>query len=105
MSHQDEDREFLANTWRLIASEPVRSGGFQISCPGCGSEQGLVFASFPENPGEVHAEHRCEDTTRYSRAVIRRWTEPRVTREYLRQHGQNTLAAFEEQMRQLKTTK
>lgn len=105
MSRQDEAREHLANTWRLIASEPVRIGGFPIACPGCGSEQGLVFATYPEKPHEVQAEHRCEESTRYSRAVIRRWVEPRVTRKYLMEHGKDTLAALEEGLRLFKTTK
>lgn len=102
MSNPDgtEASEILANTWRYDPDGPVLFAGHPLSCPGCGSTEGLGFWVHP-GAEMVSAEHLCVpfDPRRYGRqSKLRRWDEPRVTPDYVREHGTDLQTRFETHM-------
>ncbi|MBO2461741.1 hypothetical protein [Actinomadura violacea] len=96
----DEGSRRLAATWRHDPDGPVLFAGYPLSCPGCGATEGLAFWVYPEAE-LVHAEHLCVpfDSRRFGRkSVMRRWDEPRVTKQYVREHGESLLSRFNTHM-------
>jgi hypothetical protein len=93
------EQERLQRTWQYFPTEPVTIGGVPLSCPGCGSADGLRFWLYP-GKDRVDAEHTCVPYTAYrTESKIRRWVEPRVSPEHVRQAGRTTLSALLDTLR------
>ncbi|TMQ87883.1 hypothetical protein ETD83_39695 [Actinomadura soli] len=85
--------QHLAETSKFVPEEPVTVGGYPITCPACGAADGIRYWVHRDADG-VSAEHTCVPFDGRKRSRIRRWDEPRVTREFVRDHGVDLLAEF-----------
>lgn len=94
-----ESETHLANTWKFLPDKPIAViPGYPISCPSCGSSEGLRFWSHPDKE-TVSAEHTCIPFSfNGPNSKTRHWDEPRITKEFVRQHGVDLLSEFNEHL-------
>lgn len=90
----------LAATWKYFPNEPVTVAGYPITCPACGAADGIRFWVHPDE-ASVRAEHTCvpfDSGKPFARSKLRRWDEPRVTKNFVREHGVDLLSEFNTHM-------
>jgi hypothetical protein len=96
--------EYLAATWKYVPDDPILIGGVPISCPSCGSAEGIRFWLYPDE-GQVTAEHTCVPFSFGGPdSKIRRWSEPRISPDDLRSVGQDMYTATRTATRDLART-
>ncbi|GLZ09612.1 hypothetical protein Acsp03_70780 [Actinomadura sp. NBRC 104412] len=99
--NERENEEYLAQTWTFCPDAPIIIAGYPLTCPRCGSADGIRLEDCPDAP-MVRAEHTCvpsSDAPAAPKGKIRRWDEPRVTREFVRRHGVSMLSELQAGLR------
>jgi hypothetical protein len=95
-------QDYLAATWKFFPDEPVTIGGIPISCPGCGSAEGLRFWVHVGRD-VVDAEHTCVPFTWDGpRSKVRLWPEPLISAADVKRHGTDMLTATDKMKLELR---